>query len=171
MLHALCTLRIRCYSALMKADLWRWQGVLAKAYITFYFKLLVLEIKAIQLGIYTCTALKLTTTDIPVPTTMSVNPPGGVNLTVAIFGLVGAAFSVVGFIAHYSPRRQYGDFCRVFRDINDIISDYDLCNNDSSELSLFQRSSLYRGYCRYVHYCSLVARVVSAEYNTVCLQI
>jgi hypothetical protein len=78
---------------------------------------------------------------------MNVNPPGGVNLTLAIFALAGAALSIVGFIAHYIPRHQYGDFCSTLHEINDIFADDDwqlLLPSD-------QRSRLYWRYCRHVH--------------------
>jgi hypothetical protein len=82
-----------------------------------------------------------------IPSTMSVNPPGGVNFTVAIFALVGATFSIMGFIvAHYSPRHQYGDFCRILHDINDIFSDYEWLSLLPSD----QSSELYVRYCRHV---------------------
>ena len=77
---------------------------------------------------------------------MSSNPPGGVNLTVAIFSLVGAALSIVCFIAHYSPRHQYGDFCSILRDISDFFSDYKWLSLPSEE-----SSKLYQRYLRHVH--------------------
>lgn len=78
---------------------------------------------------------------------MSVNPPGGVNLTLAIFALVSTALSIVGFIAHYIPCHQYGDFCSIFHDINDIFADDDwqlLLPSD-------RRTELYRRHGRHVH--------------------
>ena len=140
---------------------WRWQGVSAKGYITFC----EIEIKAFQ--IYACTSL------IVIPSTMSdANPPGGVNLTIAIFALVGAVFSIVGFIVHYSPRHQYGDFCSILHDINDIFADYELLSLLPSD----QGSRLYQRYRRHVHALlttSRLPRVASTDVvsNTVFLLI
>ena len=78
---------------------------------------------------------------------MSVDPPGGVNLTLAILALVGAALSIVGFIAHYIPRHQYCDFCIIVHDINNIFADNDWLLLLPSD----QRSGLYQRYCRHVH--------------------
>ena len=99
---------------------------------------------------------------------MSVNPPGGVNLTVAIFALVGAAISIVGFIAHYSPRHQYGDLCSILQDLNNIFADYECQegNNNSQWLLLLPselRSRLYQQFCRHVMHCFAPSRVVSAD--------
>jgi hypothetical protein len=78
---------------------------------------------------------------------MNMNPPDGVNLTLAIFTLVGVALSIVGFIAHYIPHHQYGDFCSILHDINNIFGDDDWLLLLPSD----QRSRLYRRYCRHVH--------------------
>ena len=89
---------------------------------------------------------------------MSVNPPGGLNLTVAIFALIGAAISIAGFVAHYSPCQQYGDLCIKVKDIGDIFEDYEHQepegNNNSHWFLLLpsdQRGKLYSQYCRHVH--------------------
>ena len=100
------------------------------------------------------------------------NPPGGVNLTIAIFALVGAVFSIVGFIVHYSPRHQYGDFCSILHDINDIFADYELLSLLPSD----QGSRLYQRYRRHVHALlttSRLPRVASTDVvsNTVFLLI
>jgi hypothetical protein len=78
---------------------------------------------------------------------MSVNPPGGVNLTLAIFALVGAVLSIAGFIAHYIPHRQYVDFCNILDNINNIFAD------DDWQLLLpsYEKSALSRRYCRHVY--------------------
>lgn len=86
----------------------------------------------------------------------SVNPPGGLNLTLAILALLSAALSIVGFIAHYIPRHQYGDFCSILLEINDIFADDDWL----SLLPPDQRSRLYRRYCRHVHYALLSSSFV-----------
>ena len=99
---------------LTKANSWRWQGVLAKAYN------LRTWIKAFQFKLALWLHLS------PIASFMSApNPPGGVNLTLAIFALVGATISIVGFIAHYIPRHQYTVFCGILDDIHKIFEDDD----------------------------------------------
>lgn len=82
---------------------------------------------------------------------MSVNPPGGVNLTLAIFALVGTFLSIAGFIAaHYIPRHQYGDFCGILNDIYNIFADDDW----QMVLPSDQRSQLILRYSRHVLHCT-----------------
>jgi hypothetical protein len=78
---------------------------------------------------------------------MSLNLPGGVNLTLAIITLVGAALSIGGFIAYYIPNHQYGDFCNILDNINNIFA------VDDWKLSLpsDQRSTVLHRYCRHVY--------------------
>lgn len=75
---------------------------------------------------------------------MTINPPGSVNLVIAIFALVGATMSIVGFIAHYLPRQQYADFCNILHHIHSIHA------VDDWQWSSDQRSKLLQRYCRYV---------------------
>lgn len=130
--NKLCTSWICWYSVLeiiIQANSWRWQGVSAKAYNLLRNR---------NKGFQTLTSLILYI--------MNVNPPGGVNLTLAIFALVGAFLSIVGFFAHYIPRHQYGVFCGIVNDIYNVFADEDW----QLVLPSDQRSQLILRYCRHV---------------------
>ena len=74
---------------------------------------------------------------------VSVDPPGGVNLTITIIALIGTALSIVGFIAHYIPHYQYAEFCDIMNDINSRFPDNDWQWPSNS------RSRLWQQYRRY----------------------
>lgn len=54
---------------------------------------------------------------------MNLNPPGGVNLAIAIFAFIGATLSVVGFITNHLPHQQYADLCHILQGIESALAD------------------------------------------------
>lgn len=70
------------------------------------------------------------------------NPPGGVNLALAIFALVGATLSISGFIAHQAPHHQYAEFCDILHEIHSTLAESDW------KLPSDKRSRLWQQYRR-----------------------